>query len=93
MSFVLSLQAMIPPSKRFDIFLPVWDAQKVWMGSDFSLNTIHQTVLQSVELYWNRTYMQEPQWHALYHRRAIVQMVVVVCCFLHINRSGLNHTQ
>ena len=26
---VLSLQSMIPPNKRFDIFPPVWDAQKV----------------------------------------------------------------
>ena len=26
---VLSLQPMIPPTKRFDIFPPVWDAQKV----------------------------------------------------------------
>ena len=25
----LCLQPMIPPTKRFDIFHPVWDAQKV----------------------------------------------------------------
>ena len=28
---------MIPP-KRFDIYPPVWDAQKVKMRSDFSLS-------------------------------------------------------
>ena len=26
---ILSSQTMIPPNKRFDMFLPVWDAQKV----------------------------------------------------------------
>ena len=33
------LQPMIPP-KRFDISPPVWDAQKVYMRSDFSLNSL-----------------------------------------------------
>ena len=36
---ILSLQPMIPP-KRFDISPPVWDAQKVYMRSDFSLNRV-----------------------------------------------------
>ena len=29
MKMFLSLQPIIPPTKRFDIFPPVWDAQKV----------------------------------------------------------------
>ena len=35
---VFSLQPMIPPTKRFDIFHPVWAAQKISMRSDFSFN-------------------------------------------------------
>ena len=34
--------SMIPPTKRFEIFPPVWDAQKVQMNSDFSLNDVCQ---------------------------------------------------
>ena len=50
---VLYLQPMVPPTKRFDIFPPDYyysnysinysilgDAQKVWMRSDFPLNTV-----------------------------------------------------
>ena len=36
---VLYMQPMIPPTKRFDIFSPLGNAQKVQMRSDFSLNS------------------------------------------------------
>ena len=33
MKKILSLQPMIPPNKRFDIFPPMWDAQKVGLDA------------------------------------------------------------
>ena len=44
MEDVLSSQPMIPP-KRFDIFPPVWDAQKVKMRSDFFSPVLYDPIL------------------------------------------------
>ena len=42
---VLYFQLLIPP-ERFDIFSPrLWDAQKVQVHSDFSLNAIQNVLL------------------------------------------------
>ena len=48
---VLSLQPMIPP-KRFDIFPPVLDAQKVQMRSIFSSKEANRVLKGAVYTVW-----------------------------------------